>query len=226
MRAGNHAPSMLVYDYYGSLSSQRLFISFQEDIMQLQTTEASLSNELLEGEILLWSGHPDARKRGIVSPARVFRTLGLVFMPIGLLILLIGLILLLSPLSSSGFQAGLLALFIPGGVFFVLGLVYLIIGLVGFSPSGNTLYAITNQRTIILRSGRYRRVSSYGKRAISQVHRIERLDGSGDLIFVGNAPYSSNQSNTATVSAARSGVFSAVPDVRLVERILLTMLNE
>lgn len=169
------------------------------------------------------------RKKGIVSPARVFRTLGLVFMPVGLLLLLIGLILLLSPLSSSGFPAGLLGLFIPGGVFSVLGLVYLIIGLVGFSSPGNMLYAITNQRAIILRSGRYLSVSSYSKRAIGQVHRIERPDGSGDLIFAGNAPYGSygsNQSNAGTASTGRPGTFSALPNVRLVERILLKMLTE
>jgi hypothetical protein len=196
--------------------------------MQQQTMEAVLSNELLEGETLLWSGRPDARKRSIASPARVFRTLGLVFMPVGLLILLIGLILLFSPLSASGFQPGMLALFVPGGVFFILGVVYLIIGLVGFSPSGNTLYAITNQRALIVRSGHYLNVSSYNKRNIGQVHRIERADGSGDLIFASNALYSSygnTQYNSNTARFGRPG-FYALPDVRSVEQILLRMLNE
>jgi hypothetical protein len=197
--------------------------------VQIQTMEASLSNELLEGEELLWSGRPDPRARRIVSPARVFLILGLVFLPIGLLAVLIGLILLLSSVFPPGFQAGSLGLFIPGGVFFVLGLIYLLIGLVGFFPSRSTLYAITNRRVIILRLGRYLGVSSYGKRAITQVHRFERPDGIGDLIFVGNPPYGSygnNQSNAGTSITGRLGAFSAIPNVRLAEQKLLRMLSE
>jgi hypothetical protein len=219
---------MLVYDYYGNLSSNRYPFRFRRILMQQQTMEAALSNELLADETLLWSGRPDARKRSIASPARVFRTLGLVFMPVGLLILLIGLILLFSPLSPSGFQPGMLGLVIPGGVFFILGVVYLIIGLVGFSSSGNTLYAITNQRAIIVRPGRYVTVSSYNKRSIGQVQRIERADGSGDLIFANNAPYGSygnTRYNTNSVRFGRPG-FYALPDVRSVEQILLRMMNE
>lgn len=197
--------------------------------MQIQTMEASIGNELLEGEELLWSGRPDLQRRPIVSPARVFLILGLVFLPIGVVAVIIGLALLLSSVFPPGAQAGLLGLFIPGGVFFVLGLVYLIIGLVGSFPSRNALYAITNRRVIIVRPGRYLSVSSYGKRAITQVHRIEHPDGSGDLIFVGNPPYGSygnNQSNAGTSSTGRLGAFSAIPNVRMVEQKLIRMINE
>lgn len=197
--------------------------------MQMQTVEASLSNELLDGEELLWSGRPDPLKRPIVSPARVFLILGLIFMPIGAVVVLIGLILLLSSVFPSGSQTASLGLFIPGGVFLLLGLVYLLIGLLGAFPSRNALYAITNRRVIILRSGRYLRVSSYRRRAITQFHRIERPDGSGDLVFVGNPPYSSSnnaQSNSGTTSSGRLGTFSAIPNVRLAEQKLIEMLGE
>ena len=197
--------------------------------MQIQTMEASISNELLEGEELLWSGRPDPQRRSAVSPARVFLILGLVFLPISVVIVIIGLALLLSSVFPPGSQAGSLGLFIPGGVFFLLGLIYLIIGLVGSFPSRNALYAITNRRVIILRSGRYLSVSSYSKRAITQVHRIERPDGSGDLIFVGNLPYGgygNNQSNAGISSTGRLGAFSAIPNVRLVEQKLIRMINE
>jgi hypothetical protein len=218
-----------VYDYRDSFILDRYTSASRRDIVQIQTMEASISNELLEDEELLWSGRSDPQRRRIVSPARVFLILGLVFLPIGLLAVIIGLILLLSSVIPPGSQAGLLGLFIPGGVFFVLGLVYLIIGLVGFSPSRNTLYAITDRRVIILRPGRYTRASSYGKRAITQVHRIERPDGSGDLIFAGSPPYGSygnNQYNAGTYSTGRPGAFSAIPNVRLVEQHLIRMLNE
>jgi len=81
---------------------------------------------------------------------------------------------------------------------------------------------------IILRPGRYTRASSYGKRAITQVHRIERPDGSGDLIFVGHPPYGSsgnNQYNSGTYNAGRLGALSSIPNVRLAEHILLRMLT-
>ena len=194
--------------------------------MQIQTMEASLSNELLEGEELLWSGRPDPQRRRIVSPARVFLILGLVFLPIGLVAVIVGLALLLNSVFPPGSQASSLGLFIPGGVFFVLGLVYLIIGLVGFFPARNALYAITNRRVIILLPGRYLNVSSYSKRAITRVHRVERPDGSGDLVFVGNPPYGNSGNNQSTSSTGRLGAFSAIPNVRLAEQKLIRMLNE
>ena len=195
--------------------------------MQIQTMEASIGNELLEGEELLWSGRPDPQRRSIVSPTRVFRILGLVFLPIGLVAVIIGLSLLLSSVIPPGSQGSLLGLFIPGGVFIVLGLVYLIIGLVGSFPTRNALYAITNRRVIILRPGRYLNVSSYSKRAITQVHRVERPDGSGDLVFVGNPPNYGNSGNYQSTSiAGRLGAFSAIPNVRLAEQKLIRMLNE
>jgi hypothetical protein len=137
--------------------------------------------------------------------------------------------LVLLSVFPPGYLARSLGLFIPGGGVFVLGLVFLLIGLVGFYPSRNTLYTITNRRVIILRSGRYLRVSSYGKRAITQVQRIERHDGSGDLIFVANPPYRSsgkNQSPAGISSTGPVGTFSALPNVRLVEQKLIRMLNE
>src|SRR6185437_14130095 len=215
--------------YSSSISPRSLSICLKENIVQTQTIEASLSNELLEGEELLWSGRLDPQRRPIVSPGRVFLILGLIFLPIGVVAVIIGLALLLSSVIPPGSRASLLGLFIPGGVFFVLGLVYLLIGLIGSFPAGNALYAITDRRVIILRPGRYMRVSSYGKRAITQVHRIERPDGSGDLVFAGNPPYGgsgNNQSNAGTSSAGRLGAFSAIPDVRLAEQKLIRMLNE
>jgi hypothetical protein len=106
---------------------------------------------------------------------------------------------------------------IIGSVFFLLGLIYFLIGLVGSFPSRNTLYAITNLRVVILRSGRNARISSFPKRAITGVQHIERPDGSGDLIFTSNPAYG---------RSGRVGAFSSLTDVRLVEQKLLRMLNE
>ncbi len=196
--------------------------------MQYQTMETPLANELLEGEELLWSGRPNPQGRSIVSPARIFFILGLVYLPVGLFLVLLGLILLFTvPGAASG---GFLGALIPGGIFFILGLVFLIVGLTVRFPTRNVFYAITDRRVIILRTGRYLRVASYGKRAITQVQRIERPDGSGDLIFSGNplpyGSYSNNEYNYNSTRSGRLGVFSALPNVHVVEQRLLRMLSE
>jgi len=155
--------------------------------VQIHTMEASISNELLEGEQLLWSGRPDSQVKSFVSPA---------------------------------------------GVFFIMGLVFLLVGLVGNFPARNTLYAITDHRVIILRTGRVHRVSSYRKRAITRLNRFERSDGSGDLVFSGEASpygygaYGNSEYNYNYYNSNRLGVFTAIPNVRQVEQKLLRMLDE
>lgn len=198
--------------------------------MQIQTMETSISNELLEGEELLWSGSPNPRGKSIVSPARVFLILGLVYAPIGLLVFILGIILWLAVPAASA-SGGFLGALIPGGIFFVLGLVFLLIGIYGRFTKKNTFYAITDRRVIILRGGRYLHAISYGRRAITQVQRLERPDGSGDLIFAGssspyNAYYSNNSHYNTYNASNRPGVFTAIPNVRQVEQKLLRMLDE
>jgi hypothetical protein len=202
--------------------------------MQIQTTETSLDSklledELLEGEELLWAGSPDPRSKNIVSPARVFFILGSVFLPVGLVLLIVGAIVL-AALYPSPDATGSLGLFIPGGVFLLQGLGFLIAWMVNRLPSRKILYGITNRRVIIMRTGSYLRVVSYNKRAITQVQRIERADGSGDLIFgTTSSPYSyynSNEQNYSAYRLGRLGVFNAIPSVRLVEQKLLKMLGE
>jgi hypothetical protein len=195
--------------------------------MQVQTLETSISNELVEGEQLLWSGRPEPGGKSITSPARVFLIIGLIYFPLGLLLVALGLILLFAVPGAAN-SGGYLGALIPGGVFFIIGLVFLIIGLVARFPTKNTSYAITDRRVIILRSGRYLRAISYHKRAITQVQRLERPDGSGDLIFSGTAlPYGNyyNNANYNTASSNRQGAFTAIANVHFVEQRLLSMLN-
>ena len=198
--------------------------------MQVQTMESSLGNELLEGEELLWSGRPIEGGKSIASPARVFWIIGLVYGGIGLLLLLLSLIfsLTISSLFSSG---GFLGFLIPGGVFFLLGVIFLIVGSAARFVPRSTFYAITNRRVIIVRSGRYLRVISYDARAIMQVQRLERPDGSGDLLFSGNITgyagmYSNSSYNNNVSSGWRQNAFSAIPNVRLAEQKLLGVLGK
>ena len=202
-------------------------------MMQTSTTEASLADELLENEEVLWSGQPNLRGRGIgSSPFKVFLNLGLIFLLIGLLLIGVGLILRLSSVVPPNLVNSLFGLFVPGGVFSLLGLIYLILGLTlsSFAPT-QTLYAITNRRVIILRSGKNRRlVSSYNKRAITQVHRIERPNGEGNLILaVHPRMYGNGYDNSSSYSyygIGRRAAFNQIPNVRQVEQKLLRMLDQ
>lgn len=196
--------------------------------MQIHAMETTLDNELLEGEELLWSGRPEARGKSVASPARVFSILGRIYFLIGVGLLILSLILLFLFYPSPPPEAFLGAL-IPGGIFFILGLIFLIIGSIVRSPNRNTLYAITNRRAIIFRTGRYLRVTSYSGRAITQVQRFERPDGSGDLIFSGiplSYGGSYGNSNYDSYNTGRQGIFAAIPNVRQAEQKLLSITRD
>jgi len=203
----------------------------QEHIMQKPIMETSLGSELLEDEEVLWSGQPNSRHKSSQNPGKVFLILGLAFLLLGLTIIGIGLTLLYAGILSPDPAGPALGLFIPGGVFTLLGLIYTLVGLLlPLLLNTQTLYAITTRRVIILRMARNRRyVSSYNKQAITQIHRVERPDGEGDLTFATHPRiYVGNQDNsysTGYLQFGRQGVFRMVPDVRHVQQKLLDMLD-
>jgi hypothetical protein len=202
--------------------------SLRRERMRMQMMETSISSELMAGEELLWSGRPDPQRKSVVSQARVFLVLGWIYFLLGLALLILGFILLFA-FGTSSVGGAILSTMIPGGIFFILGLVFLISAYDVYLTTKSTLYAITNRRAIVVRTGRYLRVISYGKRAIMQVQRFERPDGSGDLVFSGSlflySNYSSN-SNSAGYNLRRQVAFIGIPNVRAVEQKLLGILAE
>jgi hypothetical protein len=62
------------------------------------------------------------------------------------------------------------------------------------------------------------RVTSYSKRAITQVQRVEHPNGLGDLIIVAGSP--------SNVVVDRQNTLMAIANLRHVEEKLFTMLNE
>jgi hypothetical protein len=187
----------------------------------MQTMEASISNELLESEELLWSGRPVTGGKSITSPARLFSILGLIYGGLGLLFMLV---MLLIGLFVGGLNDAW-PMLIPGSIFFILGLMFFIIGQVYRSSPRTTFYAITNRRIIILQGGRYLKAISYDIKAIHQVQRLERPDGSGDLVFSGMPGVHSVTMNNNNM-ANRLTFFSAIPEVRLAERKLLAVMGK
>jgi hypothetical protein len=178
--------------------------------------EASISNELLPGEEVLWSGSPDPKSKSTVSSSRLIIS-GWIYTMLGLLLMMFSFILSVVVLRDYIFP--LITLIIVGTFIFIVGLLCLRVGYSStrFS-SQKVFYAITNRRVIIVSGGRYLRVTSYSKQAITQVQRVERPNGFGDLIIAAG-PY-------GNVMVNRQNTLMAIPSVRHVEQTLLTMLNQ
>jgi hypothetical protein len=197
---------------------------FKDDIVQMQTMETSLSNELLEGEELIWSGRPIEGRKGMTPPARRLQIVARIYVVLGLVLMLVVLIveILIGDLSAGRETF----IFLPGFFIIILGICMFLISKIStnFAPKA-TLYAITTQRIIILHDGRELRVMSFDKRAIKQVQRVEHPDGSGDLVFfsvpVSPGVYGNSAGNTGIQSA-----FRAISNVHLVERKLLAGMGQ
>ena len=188
--------------------------------MLMQTMETSLSNELLEGEELIWSGSPVERGKSMVSSTRRLQVVALIYAVLGLVLMLVAFII---EILIGDLQAGRESfILIPGFIILIIGVSLFILGKLNpFTPK-STFYAITNQRIIILCGGRYLRVISFDRQAIKQVQRFEYPDGSGNLIFSGIPGVYSN--NAGSMSSQWS--FRAIPNVRLAEQKLLSTLGQ
>ena len=90
----------------------------------------------------------------------------------------------------------------------------------------HTVYAISDQRLLIIRTWPSRRVTSYGPDDIDVVERKERRDGSGDLIFR-REEYRKLRHHHDPQGKRRVGErmigFFGVPDVRRLEEVVLAL---
>jgi len=190
-----------------------------------------LERELEEGEELLWFGQPSTQSRNRPAPTRVFIILGSVFSGVGLILLIPGILFL----SVFGLFNGGLPLTITGGTFLLMGLIYTIVAITLRLRLKNTIYAITNQRIIVLTTGRNTIVDSYSKKDIGPITRIEQADGVGDIFFTANRggynynynySYNGKSSNSSSGSSSNwnsnhnKGQLLGVIGVREVERLI------
>src|SRR5690242_3180632 len=114
--------------------------------------ERELTRELAEGEELLWSSRPNPSLRRNTSGATLsFIILTTVFGIIGILFCVIGTILIFT--ATTTYAASVVA-----PVFYILGSAFLFFTIffglfaIFYKPTlKNTLYAITNQRIIIMK---------------------------------------------------------------------------
>jgi hypothetical protein len=170
----------------------------------------AVADELQPGEAVRWAGRPDparfARRSWAVAAFGVFwlafgvfwmamtagmlnggpgGVIGVVFPLFGLPVLLVGVGLITSPLWI--YRVGL-----------------------------HTVYLVTDRRAVLIRTllG-HLHVNSYGPADLTSLTRVERADGSGDVLFARTA-YRDADGYRRT----RAVGFHAVPDVRRVEGLL------
>ncbi len=204
--------------------------------MQQQETEALLYAELEPEERIIWSGKPAQGAKNSNSPTVVFIILASVFGGIGIAMLVVGFILL-SIGRTKDATAAMTVMLILGGTFFSLAIMFSLFAIFLRFPLSGLTYAITDRRIISINSGNMRVVTSYGKADISSITRLERQDGTGDILFgqnkMGGSGYnygyqynasgtSTNTYGPRTSGALRSsGSLIGIPNVREVEHIIL-----
>lgn len=185
--------------------------------------DPTVLREIQEDEHLLWWGCPDPRRSGsrngtralewsvwlpaCAAPALVLLAIAFYFFPPGLfkgprfiaLLLVVAAMAILTSLPKKfrRYRAALRAR----------------------QKLGRTIYAVTDQRVLVLTRARQQGVSSFSfmKEDISHIMRFERPDGWGDLVF--GPPHPAQQGNAQHAPPPPRLV--GIPDVRQVEWLML-----
>lgn len=170
--------------------------------------------ELEDGEKLLWAGRPDPKR--MLIPALAGFGFGVVWTAF-----IVNFIFMWhsgpkdihGPGGLFGMQGALANLFfVP---FLVIGAAMLLSPLWIYRKARRTAYGVTGRRVLIIQSGRWRKVQTFGAAEISNIERKERPDGSGDLTFA-NRSYRDSDGHAQTQPVQ----FVGIPEVRSVERLL------
>ncbi len=170
--------------------------------------------ELDRGEELLWVGKPNPSREAQNTGCPAFLigipfTAFAIFWTVGAATMSRG--------APEGFgPPGLNTVFPLFGLIFVgVGIWLLLSPFMTYSKSSGTIYAVTNQRIIVIENGTTRTVKSYVQVDMGRLTRRELPNGSGDVIF---AQESYRGSKGRTYS--RDIGFIGISDPRAVERLI------
>jgi hypothetical protein len=118
------------------------------------------------------------------------------------------------------FRAGGFAFFPLFGLpFLLIGIAMLLSPLWAWRTGRRTIYAITDKRLLIIETGSSTSVRTLGPQGLDRLQRVDRSDGSGDLIFP-TPGVPEGASGRSRGAALRLG-FIGIPDVRTVHQIIL-----
>ena len=163
-------------------------------------------SELQSGESLYWTGTADPRRAALSAlPASIF---GIPFAAFALFWITQAYhaTSAMSKSSNNAFTNGFKVFPLFGLPFLFIGLGIILAPLWAFLKGGNTVYAVTNQRVMIITGSGNRSVKSYTPADIVSVEHRERPDGSGDIAIVTNAVIRSSNNFTSQVKVALCGV--------------------
>lgn len=185
-------------------------------VSELELDLDVIRRELQPGEMLLWNGSGSHFRMGWGSvPVVIFGMMFFGFAVFWTVMAFGG----MSRAASGGGMPSFLRFLCP-----LWGVPFMLVGLgVMTSPvwaklkARKTLYALTNRRAIIFEKamfGSSRQVHSYDPRALGAMTRVDRSDGSGDLVFEEKITGRGKGGHAITKKVG----FIGVPDVRGVER--------
>jgi hypothetical protein len=124
----------------------------------------------------------------------------------------------MSKSSSNAFTNGFRVFPLFGLPFLFVGLGVILAPLWAFLKAGSTVYAVTNQRVMIITGDSSRSVKSYTPADIVSVEHRERPDGSGDIAILTTGTTRTNNS-VSQIKVALVGI----PNVKQVAQQVMTL---
>jgi hypothetical protein len=175
-------------------------------------------SELQSGESLCWTGTADPGRAALSAiPAALF---GIPFAGFALFWIsqAYHATSAMSKSTQNSFVHGFQVFPLFGLPFLLVGLGIVLAPLWAYLKGRSTVYAVTNQRVMVIAGGNNRSVKSYTPGDILGVEHRERPDGSGDIVILTNAITRSNNM-TSQVKVALCGV----PNVKQVAQQVLAL---
>ena len=175
-------------------------------------------SELQPGESLYWTGAADPRRAALMAlPASLF---GIPFAGFALFWVSSAYhaTSAMSKSSNNSFTKGFAVFPLFGLPFLLIGLGVILAPLWAYLKGLSTVYAVTNQRVMIISGGNSRTVKSVTPADIVSVDHRERPDGSGDIAILTTAQTRTNNS-VSQVKVALVGV----PNVKDVARQVMNL---
>jgi hypothetical protein len=163
-------------------------------------------SELQSGESLYWTGTADPVRASLSAlPAAIF---GIPFAGFALFWVTQAYHATnaMSKSSHNAFVSGFRVFPLFGLPFLFVGLGIILAPLWVFLKGSNTVYAVTNQRVMVITGGNNRSVKSFTPADIVSVEHRERPDGSGDIVIQTNAITRANNNLVSPVKVALFGV--------------------
>ena len=175
-------------------------------------------SELQSGESLYWTGTADPARSALSAlPAALF---GIPFAGFALFWMSTAFHATnaMHKSSNNAFTKSFSVFPLFGLPFLLIGLGIVLAPLWAYLNGRSTVYAVTNQRVMVITGGNSRSVKSYTPADIIGVEHRERPDGSGDIVILTNAITRSNNM-TSQVKVTLCGV----PNVKQVAEQVLTL---